>query len=69
MRTLWLPEDSAGGPDAKDVPDREKGENDAHDSHLSGLRAIGRKVAMRRHCPDALYAEGGRALSIVVSGL
>jgi len=56
MRALRLPEDSACGPDAKDVPDREKREDNAHDSHLSGLRAIGRKVAMRRHWPDALYA-------------
>jgi hypothetical protein len=36
---------------------------------LSGLRAIGRKVAMRRHCPDTLYAEGAGALSLVVRGL
>jgi hypothetical protein len=56
MRALWLPEHSAGGPDAKDVPDREKGENNAHDSHQSGLRVSGPKVAMRRHCPHALYA-------------
>jgi len=56
MRALWLPEDCAGGPDAKDITDREQGENNPHDSHLSGLRAIGRKVAMRRHCPDTLYA-------------
>jgi len=62
MRALWLPEDCAGGPDAKDVPDREQGENNPHDSHLSGLRAMGRKVAMRRHWPHTLYAEGAGAL-------
>jgi hypothetical protein len=56
MRALWLPEDSAGGPYTQDVPDREKGEDNAHDSHSSGLRASGRKVAMRRHWPDTLYA-------------
>ncbi len=69
MRALRLPEDCAGSPDAKHVPDREKGEDNAHDSHLSGLRAIGRKVAMPRHWPDALYAEGAGTLKIVGTGL
>ncbi len=65
---LWLPEDQAGGPDTQDVPDRKEGENHAHGSHQSGLRAERRKVAMPRHCPDTLYAEGARALKLVVPG-
>src|SRR5260370_31117696 len=67
MRALRLRENYAGGPDAEHVTDREKGEDNAHDSHLSGLRAGGRKVAMRRHWPDALYAEGAGALRLVVT--
>lgn len=50
-----LPEDQAGRPDAKDVADREKGENKAYDSHSPCLRAKGPTVAMRFHCPPALY--------------
>lgn len=43
---LRLPENEAGGPNAKDVSEREKGENKARNSHGSGLRAKAPKVAM-----------------------
>jgi hypothetical protein len=43
---LRLSEDRECRPDTEDVSDREQGEDDASDSHASGLRASPLKVAM-----------------------
>jgi hypothetical protein len=52
--SLPLPEDNRAGPDAKEVAERKKGQNDTEQSHCTGLLAAASKVAMRKQCVDPL---------------
>src|SRR2546423_13004419 len=62
VTALWRPENHASGPNTKHVAQREQGKYDCQHSHYPGLLPAPLKVALRRHCANALSLEGMEAL-------